>query len=47
MRREDCIKGELCKVTTMLSHLVKTNGASVQMEHGGMCKLTLNGIEPI
>ena len=39
MHGEDCIKVELCKVVTMLSHLVKTNEANVQMEYGGMCKL--------
>ena len=39
IRGEDCIKVELCKVVTMLSHLVKTNEANVQMEYGGMCKL--------
>ena len=39
MHGEDCIKVELCKVATVLSHLGKTNEANVQMEHGGICKL--------
>ena len=39
MHGEDCIKVELSKVATMLSPLVKTNDANVQMEHGGICKL--------